>query len=95
MAEKKLKHFYIAEDQSIYLLSSKDAAKLKKWMELCIKQLNRLGYSNVEMIGKGAYGFVFEGEDDNNQHKSLSSRDLICRCMCKIGWKKKRKCKTL
>ncbi|QBY05727.1 serine/threonine protein kinase [Thalassotalea sp. HSM 43] len=67
MAEKKLKHFYIAEDQSIYLLSSKDAAKLKKWMELCIKQLNRLGYSNVEMIGKGAYGFVFEGEDDNNQ----------------------------
>ncbi|WP_371189636.1 protein kinase domain-containing protein [Thalassotalea maritima] len=61
VAEQKLKHFYIAEDQSIYLLSSKDAAKLKKWIDLCVRQLNRLGYRDVEMIGKGAYGFVFAG----------------------------------
>jgi len=64
LAEKKLQHFYIAEDQSIYLLSHKDAAKLKHWIDLCKSQLNQLGYQNVELLGKGAYGFVFCGEND-------------------------------
>ena len=57
--EKKLQHFYIAEEQSIYLLNHKDATKLKKWVELCQLQLRHLGYSDVALLGKGAYGFVF------------------------------------
>lgn len=66
--EKKLQHFYIAEEQSIYLLNHKDATKLKKWVELCQQQLKQLGYSNIGLLGKGAYGFVFSavniaGED--------------------------------
>ena len=44
MAEKKLQHFYIAEDQSIYLLNHEDATKLKQWVELCRQQLTLLGY---------------------------------------------------
>ena len=66
--EKKLQHFYIAEEQSIYLLNHKDATKLKKWVELCQQQLKQLGYNNIALLGKGAYGFVFSavniaGED--------------------------------
>jgi len=57
--EKKLQHFYIAEEQSIYLLNHKDATKLKQWVELCQQQLNYLGFSDVALLGKGAYGFVF------------------------------------
>lgn len=57
--EKKLQHFYIAEEQSIYLLNHKDATKLKKWVELCQQQLKFLGYHNIALLGKGAYGFVF------------------------------------
>lgn len=57
--EKKLQHFYIAEEQSIYLLNHKDATKLKKWVELCQQQLKQLGYSDIALLGKGAYGFVF------------------------------------
>jgi len=57
--ERKLQHFYIAEEQSIYLLSHKDATKLKQWVALCKQQLAQLGYKNVAMLGKGAYGFVF------------------------------------
>lgn len=68
MAEKKLQHFYIAEEQSIYLLSQKDATKLKRWVELCKQQLSLLGYQNIELVGKGAYGFVFSGEDEQ-QHQ--------------------------
>jgi non-specific serine/threonine protein kinase len=56
-----LQHFYINEEQSFYLLSHKDARKLKDWLRLCESQLKRLGYSNIELIGKGAYGFVFAG----------------------------------
>ncbi len=59
-----MQHFYIANDQSIYLLSHKDAAKLKQWIELCKTQLKQLGYHQVELLGKGAYGFVFCAEDD-------------------------------
>ncbi|MCW8832527.1 MAG: protein kinase, partial [Colwellia sp.] len=66
--EKKLQHFYIAEEQSIYLLNHKDATKLKEWVELCQQQLKHLGYNNIALLGKGAYGFVFSainvaGED--------------------------------
>lgn len=64
MAEKKLQHFYIAEEQSIYLLNQKDAKKLKRWVYLCQQQLTLLGYHHIELIGKGAYGFVFAGEDE-------------------------------
>ena len=59
--EHNLKHFYIPEEQSIYLLSHQDAAKLKAWIKLCIRQLERLGHSDIELIGKGAFGFVFGG----------------------------------
>ncbi|MFT4925400.1 MAG: non-specific serine/threonine protein kinase, partial [Phenylobacterium sp.] len=58
MTKKKLQHFYIAEEQSIYLLSHGDAEKLKRWIKLCQQQLNLLGYSNISLLGKGAYGFV-------------------------------------
>ena len=58
---KNLQHFYINEEQSFYLLSHKDARKLKDWLQLCESQLRRLGYSNIELIGNGAYGFVFAG----------------------------------
>ncbi|WP_286232984.1 protein kinase domain-containing protein [Thalassotalea sediminis] len=64
MAEKKLQHFYIAEEQSIYLLSHKDATKLKEWVELCERQLSLLGYDDISLIGKGAYGFVFGGKNE-------------------------------
>lgn len=67
MTEKNLKHFYIAEEQSIYLLSYEDASKLKKWVELCQKQLTLLGYHNISLNGKGAYGFVFNGENAQGQ----------------------------
>ena len=59
--EHNLKHFYIPEEQSIYLLSHQDAAKLKAWIKLCIRQLERLGHRDIELIGKGAFGFVFGG----------------------------------
>ncbi|ALO35231.1 serine/threonine protein kinase [Colwellia sp. MT41] len=59
MTNKKLQHFYIAQEQSIYLLSHKDATKLKQWVELCQQQLKQLGFEDVALLGKGAYGFVF------------------------------------
>ena len=61
MKELGLKHFYIPDDQSVYLLSHKDAKKLKDWFALCEKQLKKLGYFDVELIGKGAFGFAFAG----------------------------------
>ncbi len=57
--EQPLKHFYIAQEQSIYLLSHQDAAKLKQWVELCKQQLLQLGFNDVALLGKGAFGFVF------------------------------------
>ncbi|WLQ16058.1 protein kinase [Hahella aquimaris] len=57
----KLQQFYIPEEQSIYLLSHNDAKKLKDWVALCQAQLEQLGYRDIEMVGKGAYGFVFAG----------------------------------
>jgi non-specific serine/threonine protein kinase len=56
-----LKHFYIPDEQSIYLLSHKDAQRLKDWFRLCKEQLELLGYSQIAMIGKGAFGFAFAG----------------------------------
>jgi non-specific serine/threonine protein kinase len=56
-----IKHFYIPDEQSIYLLSHKDAKKLKDWFKLCTEQLKLLGYKDIELIGKGAFGFAFAG----------------------------------
>ena len=64
---RSLQHFYIPEEQSIYLLSRRDAKRLKRWFNLCERQLNALGYSDVEMIGQGAYGFVFKGKSINGR----------------------------
>jgi len=61
--EKKLQHFYIAEEQSVYLMNHKDATKLKEWVELCKQQLTLLGYKNTYLLGKGAYGFVFNADN--------------------------------
>lgn len=57
----QIQQFYIPEEQSVYLLSHDDARKLKDWVELCTKQLKQMGYADISMIGKGAYGFVFSG----------------------------------
>lgn len=69
MAKRKLQHFYIAEEQSIYLLNHEDATKLKHWVELCQQQLSLLGYQNICLVGKGAYGFVFAGEDEQKNQQ--------------------------
>nr|WP_163503174.1 phosphotransferase [Halomonas socia] len=61
MSQAPLQQFYIPEEQSIYLLSHDDARKLKEWVALCRSQLEQLGYRDIELIGKGAYGFVFAG----------------------------------
>ncbi|WP_163557227.1 protein kinase [Halomonas sp. NO4] len=61
MPQAPLQQFYIPEEQSIYLLSHDDARKLKEWVALCQAQLEQLGYRDIELIGKGAYGFVFAG----------------------------------
>ncbi|MFQ3191818.1 MAG: non-specific serine/threonine protein kinase, partial [Paraglaciecola sp.] len=68
-----IKHFYIPDEQSIYLLSHTDAKKLKDWFKLCTEQLLLLGYQNIELIGKGAFGFAFAGtvlkvNTDQNTH---------------------------
>jgi non-specific serine/threonine protein kinase len=60
--QSQLQQFYIPEEQSVYLLSQDDARKLKDWVALCANQLEQLGYRDIAMIGKGAYGFVFAGK---------------------------------
>ena len=67
LESKNLQHFYINEEQSFYLLSHQDARKLKDWLSLCESQLKRLGYNDIEMVGKGAYGFVFSGTNQKGQ----------------------------
>ncbi|MDX3774758.1 serine/threonine protein kinase [Chromatiaceae bacterium AAb-1] len=62
MQERNLRNFYIPEEQSVYLLNANDAKKLKDWVALCIHELEKLGYKNIELIGKGAYGFAFAGQ---------------------------------
>lgn len=70
MTAKGIRHFYIPEEQSVYLLSHGDAEKLKSWLALCIEQLESLGYNGISLIGKGAFGFVFAGHDN-------AGRDLV------------------
>ncbi len=41
--------------------------KLKDWVALCISELEKLGYRQIELVGKGAYGFVFAGLDQKQQ----------------------------
>ncbi|MDF2177543.1 phosphotransferase [Aliiglaciecola sp. CAU 1673] len=65
--DSKLKHFYIPDEQSIYLLSHQDAQKLKDWIALCTAQLELLGYHHIELIGKGAFGFAFGGINERGQ----------------------------
>ena len=67
MKPNPIQHFYIPEDQSIYLLASQDAQKIKNWLHLCERELQRLGYRDIELIGKGAYGFAFAGTDMQGQ----------------------------
>ena len=66
MKTKAIRNFYINEEQSVYLLSHHDAKKHRQWLNICIKQLTNLGYRDVEMIGSGAFGFVFAGLDHQN-----------------------------
>jgi non-specific serine/threonine protein kinase len=65
--KNQLRNFYIPEEQSIYLLNANDAKKLKDWVALCISELEKLGYKQIELIGKGAYGFAFAGLDNSGQ----------------------------
>lgn len=66
---KGIKHFYIPEEQSIYLLSHADAKKLKDWVNLCIAQLTQLGYQHISLLGKGAFGFAFSGTAPNGDER--------------------------
>jgi non-specific serine/threonine protein kinase len=66
---KGLKHFYIPDEQSIYLLSHADAKKLKDWVNLCMAELKSLGYCNIELLGKGAFGFAFSGTSPNGEQR--------------------------
>ncbi len=61
MYKHQLRNFYIPEEQSFYLLNANDARKLKEWVALCMSELEKLGYQQIELIGKGAYGFAFAG----------------------------------
>ncbi len=63
MEKHQLRNFYIPEEQSFYLLNANDAKKLKDWVALCIEELEKLGYRQIELVGKGAYGFAFAGVD--------------------------------
>ncbi|WP_440995459.1 protein kinase domain-containing protein [Arhodomonas sp. SL1] len=58
---ESIRHFYIPEEQSVYLLSKDEAHRLKAWVQLCQDQLKGLGYRQVALLGKGAYSFVFTG----------------------------------
>jgi non-specific serine/threonine protein kinase len=74
---RRLQHFYINEEQSIYLLSHRDARKLKEWLALCEEQLRRLGYDDIEIIGKGAYGFVFAGREQSPLASGDDTREYV------------------
>lgn len=67
MDKHQLRNFYIPEEQSVYLLNANDAKKLKDWVALCISELEKLGYRQIELVGKGAYGFVFAGLDQKQR----------------------------
>lgn len=67
MEKHQLRNFYIPEEQSFYLLNANDAKKLKDWVALCVEELQKLGYRDIELVGKGAYGFAFAGLDQRNE----------------------------
>ncbi|MDK1286615.1 protein kinase domain-containing protein [Pseudoalteromonas umbrosa] len=67
MSKQSIHNFYINEQQSIYLLSHHDAKKHRQWLNICKKQLSLLGYQDVELIGSGAFGFVFAGIEDSGE----------------------------
>jgi non-specific serine/threonine protein kinase len=67
MEKHQLRNFYIPEEQSFYLLNANDAKKLKDWVALCIEELQKLGYRQIELVGKGAYGFAFAGMDTQQE----------------------------
>lgn len=67
MEKHQLRNFYIPEEQSFYLLNANDAKKLKDWVALCIEELEKLGYRQIKLVGKGAYGFAFAGVDARMQ----------------------------
>lgn len=69
MYGNQLKNFYIPEQQSIYLLSTNDSKKLRQWIGICEKQLNKLGFHHVDLLGSGAYGFAFKGEDTQGHQR--------------------------
>jgi len=75
MSKPDLQQFYIAQEQSIYLLNHNDARKLRDWIALCEEQLANLGYSDINYVGKGAYGFAFAAKaSDDQQHVFKFSR---------------------
>ncbi|WP_298443576.1 protein kinase [uncultured Ferrimonas sp.] len=74
---KPLQHFYIPEEQSIYLLRQNDAQKLRQWQSLCQQQLRRLGYQQVHFIGKGVFGFVFAGQARGREQVFKFSRRTL------------------
>lgn len=67
MDKHQLRNFYIPEEQSFYLLNANDAKKMRDWVALCIDELTKLGYTDIQLLGKGAYGFVFAGYDLQQQ----------------------------
>ncbi|MGB1296709.1 MAG: protein kinase domain-containing protein [Psychrobium sp.] len=67
MTNPNLQQFYIAQEQSIYLLNHHDAKKLRDWIDLCKHQLAQLGYHDIEYVGKGAYGFAFSATTVSGQ----------------------------
>jgi len=68
MPKPDLQQFYIAQEQSIYLLNHNDAKKLRDWLALCQEQLEQLGYRDINYVGKGAYGFAFSALTTNNEN---------------------------
>ena len=48
-------------------MSHHDAKKHRQWLNICKKQLTVLGYESVELIGSGAFGFVFGGVSTDSQ----------------------------
>lgn len=62
-----LEQFYINEEQSIYLMSHEDARKVRNWLNLCQEQLAQLGFTAIELVGKGAFGFVFGGRSPQGE----------------------------
>ncbi len=68
MYKHQLRNFYIPEEQSFYLLNANDAKKLRDWVALCIEELTKLGYRQIALVGKGAYGFAFAGQDARGEH---------------------------